>query len=96
MELEDRGLSLGPSTYLLATAKFTAVRWEVLLVPPTSLDSCEDEITCDSQTLAACRASYTLQITREMGCLRVKMRGSAARCLSLNPSSATNQLCDLR
>ena len=44
MELEDQGSSLGSSTYLLAIAKFTAVREEELLVPPTSSDSSEDEM----------------------------------------------------
>ena len=41
LELEDLGLlSLGSSTYLLTTAKFTAVRWESLLGAPTYLHSC--------------------------------------------------------
>ena len=50
MELEDQGSSLGSSTYLLAIAKFTAVREEELLVPPTSSDSSEDEMRCNGQT----------------------------------------------
>ena len=50
MELEDQGSSLGSSTYWLAIAKFTAVRQEELLVPPTSSDSSEDEMRCNGQT----------------------------------------------
>ena len=50
MELEDQGSSLGSSTYWLAIAKFTAVRQEELLVPPTMSDSSEDEMRCNGQT----------------------------------------------
>ena len=50
MELEDQGSSLGSSTYWLAIAKFTAVRQEKLLVPPTSSDSSEDEMRYNGQT----------------------------------------------
>ena len=58
MELEDQGSSLRSSTYLLAIAKFTAVRQEELLVPPTSSDSSEDAMV--KQIHAAGRAPYTL------------------------------------
>lgn len=57
MEL-DLGLSLC-STYLLTTAKFIGVRWEILLVLPTSMDSCEEEMRCNGQTHKACRAPHT-------------------------------------
>ena len=97
MELEDQGSSLGSSTYLLAIGKFTGVRQEELLVPPSSSDSSEDEMRCNGQTNPRSRESNIhTRVTEESGCLRAKSTGPAAGNLSLNPSSAANHLYHLR